>query len=138
MSQIMASTLELEEITNLLLSQLNHQMKINQGKIIFIKQSKIIWQKTVGAIKGNDDQTDLKDILCLQKQALEHSSNNILVFEEIVEQNIKDIMRRIRIKIFTPLIVKKEIIGAIMFSENLQARYILMKIFMSLKYWRRR
>lgn len=111
LSTIMASTLKLEELTHLLLKDLLEQAKISRGAFILMEQGKVYDFKSEGFEKPPAlTEEELQDL---------YEQNELLVFEELPEGHIKNILRKYDLTVISPLHVKGEEIGLLALGEKL-------------------
>lgn len=116
-SKILSSTLSLQDLVHRALALIMEQIKISQSFIILTKAGKIIWTSDVGADKDWDN-ADSQITSLLTKSLIANKDEHILVFDEIPESTEKQIMREKNISVVLPLIVKDEVIGAILLGEK--------------------
>lgn len=118
LGKIMTSALELDQLVVPLLQILTEEMKINSGTIVLINKSEIIWQKTVG--QNNSPVFDKQRIIPLINAAFDSRDKvaAMLVFEEMEESPLKEIMRQYGLSIVNPLIVDNQLIGAVLLSDK--------------------
>ena len=101
-SQIMATTLTLKDLTNKLTDAINTQMRTSRGLFII----------------ENLDQESKIDITKEQIRQLQ-SNDTIIVFEEIPEGEIKELMRKNEISLIFPLSTKEKHIGLLILGEKM-------------------
>jgi signal transduction histidine kinase len=118
LSRIMASTLDLSEICKKILDRLLAAMRVSYGSVVLLRKSSIIWVggagKTSGApFKGNDIYH------LIHESYKPHAGNEqVLIYEELTEGKLKNIMREHAITLVLPLIVREELIGGILLGEK--------------------
>lgn len=108
---IMASTLRLEDLTHQLLREVISQMRITRGAFILTKGDHIYEI----AHEGYHSTPELEEgkVITLLNQ------NKMLIFEELSEGEIKDIMRELNFTIAIYLRTEGEQIGLLTFGEKL-------------------
>ncbi|EKD84987.1 MAG: Sensor protein [uncultured bacterium] len=109
LGRIMASTLNLNELSTKLLKELVTQIKISGGYIVIKHNLSPIKIIAVGVEK--QVQFKEEEIQLLIRQAGEE---NIIIFEELSESGIKTIMRENNLSIILPLVMEGESMGAIL------------------------
>lgn len=119
LGRIMASTLDLKEIAQLILKTLLKDMKISRGYLLLLRDKKIIWsygQSYHHSLSQNfvDEYVDF-----LTQSALKANEDKILLFEDLPDGAEKDIMREYQMTIAFPLVVDGEPIGLMWFGEKL-------------------
>jgi len=117
----MASTLALSDLSQSMLIELLSAMKISHGTLVLVRNESIIWVDSHG--NTNKHSFRGKDILTLIKASHKPKSRHeqILIFEEMPEStrdNLKKSMRENDITVVLPLVVRKELIGGLIFGEK--------------------
>jgi hypothetical protein len=119
LGRIMASTLELEEITQLILKTLVRDIKISKGYLLLTRDKEIIWSHgqayshplSLNFVGGYID--------FLIESALHKKGNEVLLYDELPESPEKDIMKEYDMRVAFPLIVEKKPIGLMWFGNKL-------------------
>ncbi len=118
LSRTMASTLDLKQLIKMIVDQILDSMKINYGHIVLIRDKSIIWTESSGntknrSFKGNDIYN------LIQKSYNSNNKNDqILLYEELHESEIKEVMRNSGVTVVLPLVVRKELIGGFFLGEK--------------------
>lgn len=112
LNKIMATNLSLDSLTHLVLKELLTQMRISRGAFILTEAGKIFDDEFIG-YEPKPPQINEVDIASLLEQ------NRLLVFEEMDENPIKDLMRKINITVAAPLKVGQDAIGILILGEKL-------------------
>ena len=118
LSRIMASTLNLSELSKKILEKLLSSVKINYGAIVLMRHSSIIWVGGAGDISGRPFKGKNIYELVHASNKSQNEKENILIFEELAESNTKKTMREHNITVVLLLIVRKELIGGILLGEK--------------------
>lgn len=118
LGRIMASYISLEELTSNLFEELFAQVKISQGVLLLIKDNHISWVKTVSYEKTPEfDENEITQIV--EYLHNNHQKNqSIMVFEELEEGPIKNILRRNNFNLVFPLVAKQETLGLLALGEK--------------------
>jgi signal transduction histidine kinase len=116
LGHIMASTLRLESLVELVLKELMDQMKIARGLIVTTQYKSVIWAKGVGYKEYSEFYE--KEVYSLIKSSYNKRGEHLLVFEELSESKRKEIMRKHNLTVILPLVIKDKIIGAVVFGEK--------------------
>jgi len=103
LTRIMASTLRLDELTHGILEQLVEKIKISKVAFILMEGKKIYDVKSEGYDSPPEFSED--DIFKISSQG------RILVFEELDEGEIREVLRRLDLEVSSPLITESETIG---------------------------
>lgn len=117
MSRIMASTLDLAYLVEMILQEIFMQMKASFAFLILTRKDSIIWLKGGGKTIPNPE-LDEKKLCELISSIVTSPGENLLVYEEQVDSEAKNIMRQHNINILLPLTVKDETIGALLIGEK--------------------
>jgi signal transduction histidine kinase len=115
-SKILASTFGLSEISQRVISLITGQMKISYGQVILIKDNKIIWTNYYGETPKN--QGDFEQINKLTGYVIDFIPDRVLIFEDLPESEIKELMRSLEINILLPLTVEKLTVGVLCFGSK--------------------
>ena len=117
LSHIIASTLLLEDLADLVLRELTLQMKISYAALyIPLGKSAGTWVKdSVGFSKL---KFELGSVAAVLEYVMGNKLEAPLIFDEMSESEIKGVMRNERISVVMPLLVKGELIGAVIFQEK--------------------
>ena len=114
MSRIMASTLELDEISAKILERLLSTMNIEYGSIVLVRKSSIFWVHSGGEVKNHPfKNTDVFTLIHDSYHNTPHGEH-IYVFDELSEGKVKRLMRAQDITIVMPLIVRHDLVGGIL------------------------
>lgn len=108
---IMASILRLEELTHQLLNELLQQMRISRGAFILTEVGKI-YQVVHTGYKDTPELNE-EDIQTMQML------HQTIVFEELAEGNLKNIMRSLNLTVIVPLHAEGEDLGILALGEKL-------------------
>jgi len=108
LTTILATTLLLDDLTKKLLKKLLEEMRISRGAFILTEKGKVFAKETYG---GSISITE-KEVFTLQ------AVDKILVFEELQEESLKNLMRKLNITVSTPLRVGQEEIGLLLLGEK--------------------
>src|SRR3989344_2842405 len=105
LTTILATTLLLDDLTKKLLKKLLEEMRISRGAFILTEKGKIFARETYGSgtISINE-----KEVFTLE------AIDKILVFEELQDESLKNLMRKLNITVSTPLRVGQEEIGLLL------------------------
>lgn len=111
LTQTMASSLELSALIQNALAILREHLHISQAVVYVLDEGKIYLRESSPKKSSN---------FHLEKQDLEklHKEYKLLVFEELAEDNIKEIFRQHQIAIFLPLYVKQQTVGFLVLGEK--------------------
>ena len=109
LTTILATTLLLDDLTKKLLKKLLEEMRISRGAFILTEKGKIFARETYGSgtISINE-----KEVFTLE------AIDKILVFEELQDESLKNLMRKLNITVSTPLRVGQEEIGLLLLGEK--------------------
>ena len=111
LTRIMATNISLKEIAQRLLKEMLGQMRISRGVFILTEADNIFDMEAVGfQDTAKFSQIDIMSLIDEQK---------MLVFEELEEGQIKDIMRKMDITVAAPLKSGNEEIGILFLGEKL-------------------
>lgn len=116
LSRIMASNLILSDLAKLLVKELQTEMKIASGQLILTKEDAITWINKIPDTQEN--KQNAKKLTQLIDMIAASSKENILVLQELPESEEKNILREENISILLPLVVKNEVIGALLLSDK--------------------
>lgn len=119
LGRIMASTLELKEIAQLILKTLLKDMKVSKGYLLLMRDNQIIWSYGQSTNKALEHNFVGDYIFFLIEAALKKKDDNILLFEELQDSAEKDIMREYDMSIAFPLLVEGKPIGLMWFGSKL-------------------
>ncbi|HUD44832.1 MAG TPA: ATP-binding protein [Patescibacteria group bacterium] len=120
LGKIMDSTLDLSELTNGLLNEIIADIKIQYGYLVLIKDSSVTYSKKVGIDHSNIfDHQEAAQLICKTLNDKEtNGGENLLIFEEMEESDLKRVMRENDCGMMLPLVVDKCIIGAIILGQK--------------------
>lgn len=110
LTNLMATTLLLDELTKKVLEKLLAEMRITRGAFVLLEKGSVSSIHSVG-YKKNPEVT-VKEAFMLQ------ASNKTLVLEELEEGHLKELMRDIDITVATPLIIGQGDIGLLVLGEK--------------------
>lgn len=113
----MASTLDLYTLSENLLSNLCKNLKISSAFLVLTKDNKINWINYFGEVKVHKT-FDNNEICSLINWIVEKPGDSILVNEDLDSSNEKNILQKYNIDVVLPLVVKNEIIGAILLNNK--------------------
>lgn len=116
-SEVLASTLDLHELSESIFKIFFHNMKVMSGGLILIKgHHKNVWSYGFRYEINQLREIDIHNLIL----AVENRANreHLLVFDELTESHEKKILRDHNINIVLPLIVKKDLIGIVLFGEK--------------------
>ncbi|HRN69717.1 MAG TPA: ATP-binding protein [Candidatus Woesebacteria bacterium] len=118
LSRIMASTLNVSHLAQLILNKILTDMKITYGSIVLIRNTSVIWVGSAG-------QTMVHPFKGMEIYELIHKSHKphakdepLLIYEEMPESSIKRTMKEHEITVVLPLVVRDELIGGILFGQK--------------------
>ncbi len=119
LGRIMASTLELKEIAQMILKTLLKDMRISKGYLLLMRENQIIWSygQSYNHALAHNFVGDY--ISFLIESAHKKREDNILLFEELQDGAEKDIMREYGMSIAFPLLVEGKPIGLMWFGSKL-------------------
>jgi len=117
LSHVMASTLLLEDLADLVLRELTLQMKISYAALyIPLGKSAGTWVKdSVGSSKL---KFELGSVAAVLEYVMGNKLEAPLIFDEMSESDIKEVMRKERISVVMPLLVNGVLTGAAIFQEK--------------------
>jgi signal transduction histidine kinase len=115
----MASTLELKELTQLILKTLLKDMKVSKGYLLLTRDNQIIWSYGQSYHQTIEHNFVGDYISFLIDSALKKKGDNILLFEELPDGPEKDIMREYEMSVAYPLLVEGKPIGLMWFGSKL-------------------
>lgn len=115
LSKIMSSTFLLNNLVDAVLTEVTSKIKISSASMIFIRNSSIIWVRTVG-IKPHLDLNEVEISGIIHKAAAEKES--MFIYQEMEESTDKEIMRKYMVSILLPLVVEGEVLGAIFLGDK--------------------
>jgi signal transduction histidine kinase len=107
----MASIIEIEELLHQLLHMVLSEVRVSRGVFILIKDHKI----NQVAHEGYTIAPEFDE----QKILVFLDENKTLIFEELPEGQLRELMRGLDFTIIIPLRIKNEIIGLLVFGEKL-------------------
>lgn len=113
----MASTLDLYTLSDKLLSNLCLNLKISSAFLILIKNNSITWTNYYGEVKMHEKFDELK-LIEIAKGIVEKPGESILVKEDLEESEEKDFFQKYKIDVILPLVVKNELIGALLLENK--------------------
>lgn len=119
LSRIMASTLNLSQITKKILDKMLADMKITYGSVVLIRDASVIWVGSEGTTMGHPFKGS--EIYHLIQESIKPSTGpeRLIVYEELSsESKLKQVMRTHEITIVLPLTVRDELIGGILFGQK--------------------
>ncbi len=119
LGRIMASTLELEEIARLILKTMLRDIKISKGYMLLTREKQIIWSYGHGYNRPLSQNFVGEYIDFLIEAAQKKEGDNVLLFDELPDGAIKDIMREYDMGVAFPLVVDKKPIGLMWLSQKL-------------------
>jgi signal transduction histidine kinase len=119
LGRIMASTLELKELTQLILKTLLKDMKVSKGYLLLTRENQIIWSHGQGYYHITQHNFVGDYINFLITSALKKKNDDILLFEELPDGPEKDIMREYEMSVAYPLLVEGKPIGLMWFGSKL-------------------
>jgi signal transduction histidine kinase len=127
LTHIMASTLELGHLVEKILFELQKKMKISDLSIALIKNERITFFKKQSEDEGSRSNDEL--LIKLAQFAFEHTEDKAIIFEELPESSIKEMMRTCGLSVVLALMVKGELYGALFLaSKNTGGAYSLRDI----------
>lgn len=115
-SHVIASSLELEQLSRGLFSILSSQMKVSHAVLVLTKDRSLVALQRYG-----DSGTKTyfqEDLLYLLEKSISSGKENVAVFEELPEGKEKKTMRDNNITLVIPLKVKHEIVGAMFLGDK--------------------
>lgn len=115
LGKTLSSTIELEKLTEQFLTTLVQEMKISFGMIVLVSDHSIMWAKIAGA--ETKPELDEQEIDRLFNDATK-TENHLLLFDEVSESPVKNIMRNRKLYVVIPLQIKTEKIGLILLGEK--------------------
>jgi signal transduction histidine kinase len=118
LSHIMASTLDLSSLASLFLQELLQQMKISGGSVVITREDTVLWSKEEGQTLALSSTFKEKELPHFISWLIKRKGENILVFDELEESNEKVILRAHNISVILALVVKDELIGALLLREK--------------------
>lgn len=119
LGKIITSSLGLSQLVVPLLQKLNASMKINHASIVLVNNGRVVWEKTVGDSKPiTIDTQQFSKLINVAAGTQEKGEEKVLVFEEMEESPMKDVMRQYSLSVVLPLIVENQLIGAVLLSEK--------------------
>lgn len=119
MSKIMSATIDLQEISSLLLVEINKTLKSSSSGIYLFREGLIIWDHEEGdEFKGHVEfrKSELPRLAKILTESF--SKSDMFIFDEMEESEEKRTLRNGGIYIMLPLIVKEVLIGSIIFGEK--------------------
>lgn len=117
LSRIMASTYELSKLCEFVLNEMLLQMKVKFGILLLTKDKSITWVKSEGdRVHSEFNETDID--LLIHTAKTRSNGENLIVFEELPESDLKEVMRKNNFYIVLPLTVEQETIGGIFLGEK--------------------
>lgn len=108
---VMASTLRLEDLTHQILQKILKEVKVTRGTFILVEDNHVYEVAHEGYSKT--PEIDEAGILKL------FGGNKVLIFEELPEGDVKEIMRNMEFTIVVPLITEGEYMGIFALGEKL-------------------
>ena len=118
LSRIMASTLELEELVELILRVIISDVKITQGVIFLTKNKTIEWSKAVAHHGRPSRSADAHSINELMEYLDKKKGQKIIVYDEVEVDRIKKLCKDNGFSIVFPLTVNHRTIGLMAFGEK--------------------
>ncbi len=115
LTRVMASTFELKDLTQKILTTLLRHVRIARGSIILIDQKKTTFIQTRGYTNNHIPEIYFKEIKRLLGK---HHSRGLLIFDELKPGQTKNLLRERGIAITVPLITKSGPLGIIALSEK--------------------
>lgn len=115
LSRIMASTAFLSYMAELLLKELLLRMKISSGFLVLIKGNQINWIKSEGEVIQASEFNPEK-IIGIINWGVQQGSQKIIVYDELDDSKEKWVMQKHNLAVVLPLVIKNEIIGAMLFG----------------------
>ena len=112
LATIMASTLRLEDLGHRLLSELLSAMRISHGAIVLLTKDSKIYQ-VLHEGYASVPEFDEKEIAILSDQV------KILVFNELPEGKLKDILKKLDVAVVVCLRTQEENIGLLLLGRKL-------------------
>lgn len=119
MSKIMSATIDLQEISSLLLVEINKTLKSSSSGVYLFRNGTIIWDHEEGGEFKGETEFRKSELPRMAKILTESfSKSDMFIFDEMEESEEKKILRNSGIYIMLPLVVKEVLIGAIVFGEK--------------------
>lgn len=117
-NKIMASNINLSLLSDLVLKQFLNSINASSAIVMLINKNKITWVKGAGDIVPPLEFDEIEINTLLQYTLSDELEENILVFEELEESDLKSIMRKNNLSVFIPLVVKDEVVGALSLGQK--------------------
>ena len=114
LGRLMASTYDLTDLSQGVLDQMESNLKATNATIVLVKGSRVDWSLTVGSSKSKLVANDIKKVIA----AGPNKGSNVLVFDELDEGGVKEIMRKNEFSVVVPLIAERVVIGALILGDK--------------------
>ncbi|NCN58502.1 hypothetical protein GW940_01125 [Candidatus Microgenomates bacterium] len=114
LGRLMASTYDLTGLSQGVLDQMESNLKATNATIVLVKGSRVDWSLTVGSNKSKLVANDIKKLIA----AGPNKGSNVLVFDELDEGGVKEIMRKNEFSVVVPLIAERVVIGALILGDK--------------------
>lgn len=118
LSQVMASTILLDEVSEKVMKILQRTLNTSALSVVLLKDKHITFSKSIG--RDHEKITDQHEVVLagLIERASHHRGEDILVFEELVESEVKNQMRELNVGVILPLAIKQEVLGGILLGNK--------------------
>ncbi|MBU2591988.1 MAG: ATP-binding protein [Patescibacteria group bacterium] len=103
LGQIIASTLVLKTLTQKFFLELTQQMKLSWGALFLVKGQKVVWL--------NSKRQKTPEVSLSEVKELVETGKKLLILEELPENKIKEIMRKLNIGAYITLGADKKNLG---------------------------
>jgi signal transduction histidine kinase len=110
LGHIMSSHIELESVSQLILSTILQEMRITRGIFVFLDQNLIYGSVDLGFTS--------KPIIHFQDIQLMLPSKKAIIFDELEESPVKAVMRQLNLSISKLLLVNNQIVGILLLGEK--------------------
>lgn len=114
-STLISSTIVLDKLVMGVIHELFNNMRITGAFAAVYEQDKKIWTKS---FRYQQDTVDTEKLKKMTHQLMKSSEEQIFVLEELEDEKIKEVFRTLNISVLVPLIIKRELIGILLFSEK--------------------
>jgi signal transduction histidine kinase len=117
LTHVMAATLRLEDITQLVLSKLKDSLQVSDVSVILLEEGKVSFLKRVGDGQEHFRGEELM-MAKLAENAFLQPTEKILLLEEVADPQIKDMMLQYGYQVILALMVEDKLLGGLFFGEK--------------------
>lgn len=114
-NELITSTINLRVIIEKFCKEIYHSMGVSKIYLVIIKDRVPVWHY---AFRYGHENIDNKTLIRLARKAHHHKNEALLIFEELNESPVKELMRKYDISVVVPLYLKGELIGVMALGEK--------------------